>query len=499
MFLGREKELESLRLLLRKPTASLVACRGRRRIGKSTLFQEFARRNRAELIVIEGLGPRKGQTDADQLRSFGERLCAQTRGARVVPDSWPEAFRLLGERLDDRRKTVVLLDEISWMGRHCPDFPGFLKNGWDEELKHHDNLILVVCGSVSAWIQNNLLESATFGGRFSRNIVLRELPLDVCVKFWQGREKRLDEHEIVDVLSVTGGVPRYLEEIDPALSADENIRRMCFSEDGPLFKDFAAIFSEVFGSTTIVKADILRRLADGPATCSQLADRLGVGRGGSLSRNLDELVEAGFVARDENINPATGRKAKESRYRVCDNYARFYLKYIEPRENEIRNGRFGFGSLAELRGWSADKGFQFENLVVNHAMAIAPHLGLGGVTVRSAAPFLLKGNRGVSSGIQVDLLLQTDRTTWIVEVKRRLHIGREIEREIADKVAAFPRRRGISIRTALVYSGQLDPTVARGGVFDAILPFARLLDIEGSGTGIAASSRVGRIATRNRD
>ena len=54
MFLGREKELESLRLLLQKPTSSLVACRGRRRIGKSTLFREFARRNRTEFIVIEG-------------------------------------------------------------------------------------------------------------------------------------------------------------------------------------------------------------------------------------------------------------------------------------------------------------------------------------------------------------------------------------------------------------------------------------------------------------
>ena len=478
MFLGREKELDSLRLLLRKPTASLVACRGRRRIGKSTLFREFARRNRTEFIVIEGLGPRKGQTDFDQLRNFGDRLCTQTHGARVVPDSWPEAFRLLGERLDDRRKTVVLLDEISWMGRHCPDFPGFLKNGWDEELKHHDNLILVVCGSVSAWIQDNLLESATFGGRFSRNIVLRELPLDLCVKFWRGREKRIDEHEIADVLSVTGGVPRYLEEIDPALSADENIRRMCFSEDGPLFKDFGSIFSEVFGSTTLVKADILRRLAEGPATCSQLADRLGVGRGGSLSRNLDELAEAGFVARDDNINPATGRKAREARYRVSDNYARFYLKYIEPREEEIRGGRFGFGTLAELRGWDADKGFQFENMVVNHAMSLVPLLGLGGATVRSAAPFFIKGGRESPVGVQIDLLIQTDRSEWIVEVKRRHHIGREIEKEIADKVSAFPRRRGMSIRTALVHSGELDPAVTRSGAFDAIIPFSRLLGLE---------------------
>ena len=38
MFVGRENELESRRLLLDKRTSSLVASRGRRRIGKSTLF-----------------------------------------------------------------------------------------------------------------------------------------------------------------------------------------------------------------------------------------------------------------------------------------------------------------------------------------------------------------------------------------------------------------------------------------------------------------------------
>ncbi|MBP5321786.1 MAG: ATP-binding protein [Kiritimatiellae bacterium] len=477
MFLGREKELESLGLLLKKPTASLVACRGRRRIGKSTLFKEFARRNKIELIVIEGLGPRKGQTNADQLKNFGERLCAQTRGARVVPDSWMEAFKLLGERIDDRYKTVVLLDEISWMGRHEPDFPGFLKNGWDDELKQHGNLILVLCGSVSAWIQDNLLESATFGGRFSRNIVLRELPLDLCVKFWRGREARIAPREIIDVLSVTGGVPRYLEEINPSLSADENIRRMCFAEDGPLFKDFNAIFSEVFGGTSLAKADILRNLSIGPATCTELADRLGVERGGSLSRNLEELCEAGFAAKDDNINPATGRRARLARYRVGDNYTRFFLKYIEPHEEEIRHGRYGFGSLSGLPGWEADKGFQFENLVVNHAMALMPYLNLEGVTVRSAAPFLLKGKKGGQKGVQIDLLIQTAKVAYLVEVKRRSHIGREIEQEMSDKVAAFPKKRGVSVRTALVYDGELAEAVARDGVFDVIVPFARLLGL----------------------
>ena len=136
-------------------------------------------------IMIEGLGPRKGQTDADQIRNFGERLFAQTRGrSRSLPRTWMEAFQKLGERIPAKERTLVLLDEISWMGRHNPDFPGLLKNGWDDYLKVHNNLILAVCCSVSAWIRENLLDSATFGGRFSRDIVLRELPLDMCARFW---------------------------------------------------------------------------------------------------------------------------------------------------------------------------------------------------------------------------------------------------------------------------------------------------------------------------
>ena len=477
MFLGREQELESLRLLLDKPTSSLVACRGRRRIGKSTLFKEFAKRNKTEFIVIEGLGPRKGQTNIDQLRNFGERLCAQTKGPKVIPDSWMSAFSLLSERIDKRKKTVVLLDEISWMGKHDPEFPGKLKNGWDDELKQHDNLILVICGSVSAWIQDNLLESATFGGRFSRSIVLRELPLDLCVKFWRGKESRLSTKEIIDVLSVTGGVPRYLEEINPSLSADENIRRMCFTEDGPLFKDFNALFNEIFGSTSLAKGDILRALTDGAATCSELAIRLGVERGGSLSKNLEELIEAGFIAANDNINPATGRKSKLKTYRICDNYTRFYLKYIEPHEDDIRAGRYPFTSLAELPGWRSTLGFQFENMVVNNVKALFPLFHLEGQHILSAAPFSQKPRNGEEKGLQVDLLIQTQRTALLVEIKNQYKIKSDIESEIKDKLRRFPKQRSISLRTALVYDGELAPSVIRSGVFDLTVPFSTLLKI----------------------
>jgi len=468
MFLGRERELESLRRLLEKPTASLVACRGRRRIGKSTLFREFAARERLGFISIEGLGPRKGQTDADQLRNFGERLAEQTRGRVTIPKSWPEAFRLLSRRIPKRGRQLVLLDEISWMGKHEPDFPGYLKNGWDDELKHHDNLILVICGSVSSWVRRNLLDSATFGGRFSRDIVLRELSLRQCAGFWGERRGDLTSRELLDVLSVTGGVPRYLEEVNPSLSAEENIRLMCFTPDGPLFKDFEALFGEVFGETARVKGDVLRALADGPLGLNEIATVLGVKRGGSLGDSLDELCEAGFVAKDETLNLRTWKPSKLVKYRLCDNYTRFYLKYISPHLAEIKNGRYEFETLSELPGWQSIMGFQFENLVLNRVMDFKDALHLGGTTILNAAPYRATGR----DAVQVDLMIQTDETLYVVEVKRRKRILPTIVDEVKEKVRKIRRPKRISVRKGLIYDGNLAPAVRRGGYFDAIVDIA---------------------------
>ena len=49
-----------------------------------------------------------------------------------------------------------------------------------------------------------------------------------------------------------------------------------------------------------------------------------------------------------------------------------------------------------------------------------------------------KSARG-KPGVQVDLLLQTRRSVWLVEVKRKKEIGREIETEVERKVDALTR------------------------------------------------------------
>lgn len=479
MFYGREDDLNDLGDLWRKRTASLVTCRGRRRIGKSTLIEEFARRSKARFIEIAGAAPRKGMTNADQLKSFSRQLDAATGQGKSAPaQDWFEAFTRLDGAIEGRN-TVVLLDEISWMGQFDPDFPGVLKTVWDTRLKKHRNLIIVLCGSVSTWIEANILNSTGFVGRATQNITLRELPLDCCARFWGRAAERIAPSDIIDVLSVTGGVPRYLEEVDPSLSANENIRRMCFVPKAMLRDDFSKIFNSIFGDNAIYKKRILEALASSSLTLSEMASALGVERGGTISGHLEELEIAGFVAKDAGLNPATGGVAKTVRYRISDNYTRFYLRYIHPNEQMIDMGVFRFSTLEALPGWDTILGLQFENLVSNNLPALLPRLGLSKTMLKSAAPWRQMPTAR-KRGCQIDLLLQCDRSVCIIEIKRRREIGREVSDEVAAKVRALAVPRGMSVRTALVYDGHLAPSVEAEGYFDAIIPIGDMLVQKGA-------------------
>ena len=102
----------------------------------------------------------------------------------------------------------------------------------------------------------------------------------------------------------------------------------------------------------------MEKLSAGPMSCAELAESMQIARGGTLFRNLDELEKAGFVAKGGGLNPETGKQARADRYRLKDNYTRFYLKYIEPHEEQIRAGGFEGIDLEGLPEWNAVMGLQ---------------------------------------------------------------------------------------------------------------------------------------------
>lgn len=478
MFFGREELIQQLENLWHKRVPSLVTCRGRRRIGKSTLIRQFAIKTKSRFIKIEGARPASGTKNADELKVFATQLAEQTGCEDSPPSNWLNAFIRLAGQIRDNERTVVLLDEVSWLGFDEPMFADIFRIAWENYLKLHDRLVVVLCGSVSSWIRDNFIDNGAYVGRRSLDVVVKELPLSECVKFWGKAAQKVAPREILDVLSVTGGVPRYLEEIDPSLSASENIRNLAFLPNSVLRVDFDEMFNDVITRQPKFAAIVARTLVDGSKGVTEIADAIGVDKSGRISDALRDLEESGFVSSDSGKNPDTGADVRKRLFRLKDNYARFFLKYVEPVKDMIDSSSFAFVGMEQFAGWETILGLQFENLVINNYRDVLPFLHLDRSLLVSAAPFRRVATaKSRKKGVQVDLLLQTKMSFCLVEIKRMAHIGREVLGEMREKVKRFSVQKGKSVRTALIYDGELAASVEADGYFDAIVPASRLLGL----------------------
>jgi hypothetical protein len=99
-------------------------------------------------------------------------------------------------------------EEINWLGSKDPTFLGKLKNAWDAEFSQNPRLILILSGSLSGWIERNILHHTGFLGRVSLDFTLPELPLATCNLFWGKHRDRITPHEKLERLAALGDIRR---------------------------------------------------------------------------------------------------------------------------------------------------------------------------------------------------------------------------------------------------------------------------------------------------
>jgi len=194
-----------------------------------------------------------------------------------------------------------------------------------------------------------------------------------------------------------------------------------------------------------------------------------------MTEYMRDLVLAGFVAKDAVFDPKTGRMTRAEAYRLRDNYSRFYLRYIAPRRESIEKGLLLDVAMDQLPEWEAVMGLQFENLVLGNIRPIARIIGLGRTPLLAAGPYTQRA-AARRKPCQIDLLMRSKHSLYVVEVKSRGKIGFSVIDEVREKIHRLPVAGRQSIRTVLVYEGALDARIEAEGFFDFLAPFSRLLE-----------------------
>lgn len=379
LFVGRDAELATLSRMMQRvredarsgrPGKALLI-RGRRRVGKSRLVEEFV--ERADVPLFFFTASLQASAAAD-LRSFTEELRASSFPDAALADgqepaSWDAALRLLAATVPQDGPSIVVIDELPYLIRNDPGFEGALQKVFDRELSRKPVLLIGV-GSDLGMMEALNEYGRPFHQRATEMVVLPLSPRAVASLLDVGPA------EAFDAYLVTGGLPLILGEWPSGARLKDYLQKAVPDPTSALIvsgeRSLAAEFPPMTQPRSVVEA-----IGAGERTFSLIAREAGFG-GTSLTRALDILAAKRVVKAEL---PLSTKPSRESRYTVDDPHLRFWLSLIGPYLHEIERGR-GDLTLARIgSSWTSWRGRAIEPVVREALMRLPERLPEGSRTV----------------------------------------------------------------------------------------------------------------------
>jgi len=412
-FIGRERELGQIKAKLDSDKSEFIAVYGRRRVGKTLLIRKAAEDNFCFFVTGIYQRPR-----SEQLINFAISLQRASGSTDFsIRSNWILAFYDLSRYLETlpKGKKIIFIDELPWMDTPKSGFVSAVDSFWNEWAVLRDDIKLLVCGSATSWMLDNIIHEK--GGLHKRLTApaLHITPLNLAQMEHFLKEKGFSYSrlQIAECYMIMGGVPYYLSLMDKSKSLAQNVDDLFFAEEAPLNNEFNEIFQALYRKSTNHKKIMAALSAKGiGATRRELLQATGLENNGAFTKMLEEIEECGFirsydpfnsirVGEDEKVRPDT-------LYQMVDSFSLFHYRFI--RENHYRDEHFWtLNFTSPLHGvWS---GLAFEMLCLNHLKEIKQALGISGV--QTVACSWRSANKA-----QIDLLIdRKDDTISLCEMK----------------------------------------------------------------------------------
>jgi len=339
---------------------------------------------------------------------------------------------------------VLFFDEFPWMATPRSKILVALELYWNRYWVFDGRVKLVICGSSTSWIINNIINNK--GGlhnRVTRTFHLQPFSLHETESYLKEHQIKLNRRQILDLYTVLGGVPLYWSFIRKGLSAHQCIDELCFQQNGPLVSEFGRLFESLFEDpkpyVELIRFISGHRYGIGQSELIALSQ---LPNGGGTIDRLHQLEEAGFVT---SLVPY-GHKDRGVYYVMDDEYSLFYLQWIEPHLKTIakKDANEGFWlSLSNQPSWKAWAGYAFESTCYKHIAQIRKALKIDPGATAGTWRFVPKA-KSQEEGSQIDLLFdRLDGSITLCEIKhsdKLFAIDKSYAQEILKKMEVFKKR-----------------------------------------------------------
>lgn len=323
-FIGRKRELQALENEYAK-TSSFVVIYGRRRVGKTTLIKEFIK-NKPALYFLA-----TEEVESQSMKSFTTALAGFT-GHEYLKDTtfstWETIFRLFVDS-GPKEKKILIIDEFQYLVQTNSAFPSIFQKVWDELLLDN-NVMVILCGSsIRMMTTHTLAYDSPLYGRRTAQIRLQPLRFsEIIVEYPRG-----DFTALVELYSITGGVPKYFEFFQNEHSLMDNVRMNILSKSGFLYEEPLFLLSNEVREP-INYLSLMRTIAEGRHRLSEIATVL-ERKANSLSPYLETLIELDLIERRVPVTEKSPEKSRRGLYFIADNFINFWFTYVHPHRGEL--------------------------------------------------------------------------------------------------------------------------------------------------------------------
>lgn len=325
MFIGRERELDSLNNLYHSEKFEFVVLYGRRRVGKTALINHFIDGKRA--IYFMGV-----ESNAKQnLENFSGSILELVSGIQGAETSFTSFQAALDTvfRLSLHERIVLAIDEYPYVARVSQSLASTLQMLIDK-YKDESKLMLILCGSSMSYMEDHVLAyKAPLYGRRTAQIKL--LPFDfgeTCHYFanYSAEEKAL-------AYGIMGGTPQYLLQMNDRLSIEQNIKNTYLNPTSALYEEPTNLLKQEVREPAIYTA-IITAIATGASRMSEISGKVGENTN-VCSIYLKNLIGLSIVQKE---TPYGEKASKKSIYSIDDNMFRFWYRFVPENASMIARG-----------------------------------------------------------------------------------------------------------------------------------------------------------------
>ena len=328
MFVGRHQELEQLNQAYQENNFQFTVIYGRRRIGKTSLINEFLKDKKAiYYVALE-------ENAEDNLKRFSDAISIfknTDQGGKEKFADFEECFKEI-TRLAQEQRVILVIDEFPYLAKAYPTISSMLQSYIDHEFKE-TNLFLILCGSSMSFMERQVLgyQSPLYG---RRTLALKLEPF----KLSEAHEMlpKLSKEDAFIINTVCGGVPQYLSYMSDSMSVADNIKKNFLSKSGRLFDEPNNLLQQELRDPTNYNS-IINAIASGASKHSKIAQSAHL-QTGPLTTYLNNLIDLGIVEKKLPVTEQKKSRSKNIVYHICDGMFRFWYTFVGKQTDLIERG-----------------------------------------------------------------------------------------------------------------------------------------------------------------